>query len=100
MSFVTDELKTKQEELDPKVEIPFYHGCLSSDVAEERLESHGKEGGYIFRESDTKTGVFILSSITDGSVSHSNSTEWKKVADIEDFVNLVGDFRFSLPRDI
>ena len=108
MSFVTDELKTKQEELDPKVVIPFYHGCLSSDVAEERLESHGKEGGYIFRESDTKTGVFIISSISNGFVSHTlipqngkkQQTYNEAIVKMEDFVNLVGDFRFSLPRDI
>ena len=79
MSFVTDELKTKQEELDPKVVIPFYHGCLSSDVAEERLESHGKEGGYIFRESDTKTGVLILSSRMEKSGRHTMklSLKWR-----------------------
>ena len=58
MSFVTDELKTKQEELDRKV---------------------GKEGGYIFRESDTKTGVLILSSRMEKSGRHTmkQSLKWR-----------------------
>ena len=69
MSTDTDELKPKLDD-DPNIVISFYHGRISSDVAAERLERNGKEGGYLFRKSDLRTGVFILSSITKGSVSH------------------------------
>ena len=69
MSTDTDELKPKLDE-DPNIVIPFYHGRISHEVAAERLERNGKEGGYLFRKSDLRTGVFILSSISKGSVSH------------------------------
>ena len=108
MSFATDEPKPKLEELDPKVVIPFYHGRISSDVAEERLKRHGEEGGYLFRESDTKIGVFILSSITKGSVSHTlipQNGKWRQtyneaVVKMEDLVNLAVDYCTPVTFDL
>ena len=39
----------------------FYHEVLSYSDAEQRLE--GKNGGYLFRESNVKPGMFVLSYI-------------------------------------
>ena len=69
MSASTNKVKTKLDE-DYKVLIPFFHGRISSDEAEERLKRHNIDGGYIFRESSLRAGVFIISSISKGSVSH------------------------------
>ena len=37
----------------------FYHEVLSYSDAEQRLE--GKNGGYLFRKSNVKPGMFVLS---------------------------------------
>ena len=46
----------------------FYHEVLSYSDAEQRLE--GKNGGYLFRESNVKPGMFILSYVRKSSVAH------------------------------
>ena len=46
----------------------FFHDVLECKDAESRLE--GREGAYLFRESDVKTGLFIISHVKNSSVSH------------------------------
>ena len=46
----------------------FFHDVLGSQEAESRLE--GREGAYLFRESDVKSGLFIISYVKNSSVSH------------------------------
>lgn len=95
MSASKNEVKIKLEE-DKKVLIPFFHGRISSDVAEERLKSHNIDGGYIFRESSLRAGVFIISSMSKGSVSHTmipqNGKPWQTyheaVGKMNDLVSL------------
>ena len=48
----------------------FYHDILSFSDAEARLEAKGNEGAYLFRESDVKSGMFIISYLKNSSVSH------------------------------
>ena len=55
-------------ELLDSVRRSFYHDVLSFRDAEARLE--GREGAYLFRESDVKPGMFIISFVKDSSVSH------------------------------
>ena len=51
------------------VKCTFYHEILSySSDAEQRLE--GNEGAYLFRESNDKPGMFILSYVKRSSVAH------------------------------
>ena len=46
----------------------FFHDVLGVSEAEARLE--GKDGAYLFRESDVKPSMFILSYVQSSSVSH------------------------------
>ena len=46
----------------------FYHEVLSYSDAEQRLE--GKNGSYLFRESNVKPGMFVLSYVKRSSVAH------------------------------
>ena len=39
----------------------WYHGRLSRQIAEERLEKAARNGGYLVRESDRKPGSYVLS---------------------------------------
>ena len=55
-------------ELLDSVRRSFYNNILSFSDAEARLE--GREGAYLFRESDVKPGMFIISFVKDSSVSH------------------------------
>ena len=55
-------------ELLASVKRSFYHEVLSYSDAEQRLE--GKNGGYLFRESNVKPGMFILSYVRKSSVAH------------------------------
>ena len=55
-------------ELLSSVRSSFYHNVLCWRDAESRLE--GKEGNYLFRESDIKAGPFIISYVKNSSVSH------------------------------
>ena len=55
---------------DQMASLPYYHGSITSDDAEERLRSQGKEGGYLLRESDKRCDFFILSTFSKGSVTH------------------------------
>ena len=55
-------------ELLDSVRRSFYHDVLSFSDAEARLE--GREGAYLFRESDVKSGMFIISLVKNSSVSH------------------------------
>ena len=50
------------------VKSSFFHDVLGCKDAESRLE--GREGAYLFRESDVKTGLFIISHVKISSVSH------------------------------
>lgn len=98
MSAATFDFKPKLD-YHSVILIPFYHGRISSDVAEKRLKSHGKNGGYLFRESYLKAGIFILSSITKGSVSHTmipQSHKWTQsyheaVVKMKDLVNVMSE---------
>ena len=49
------------------VRIDFYHNVGYRD-AKARLE--GREGAYLFRESDVKAGMFIISYVKSSSVAH------------------------------
>ena len=55
-------------ELLASVKRSFYHDVLGCREAEARLE--GREGAYLFRESDVKSGLFIISYVKNSSVSH------------------------------
>ena len=55
-------------ELLASVKRSFYHDVLGCREAESRLE--GREGAYLFRESDVKSGLFIISYVKNRSVSH------------------------------
>ena len=46
----------------------FFHDVLGCRDAEARLE--GREGAYLFRESDVKAGLFIITYVKNSSVSH------------------------------
>ena len=46
----------------------YYHEVLSYRDAESRLE--GREGSYLFRESDVKPGIFVISYVKSSSVVH------------------------------
>ena len=46
----------------------FFHDVLGCRDAEARLE--GREGAYLFRESDVKAGIFVISYVKNSSVSH------------------------------
>ena len=50
------------------VKSSFFHDVLGCRDAESRLE--GREGAYLFRESDVKRGLFIISHVKNSSVSH------------------------------
>ena len=52
------------------VTISYNHDVLGVGLAQERLQSFDKEGAYLFRESDVRPGVFILSSIKNSSILH------------------------------
>lgn len=39
----------------------WYHGRLSREQSEERLKQSNKPGGFLLRESERKTGSFVLS---------------------------------------
>ena len=43
------------------VTISYNHDVLGVGLAQERLQSFDKEGAYLFRESNVRPGVFILS---------------------------------------
>ena len=55
-------------ELLASVKSSFYYDVLGCKEAESRLE--GREGAYLFRESDVKSGLFIISYVKNTSVSH------------------------------
>ena len=55
-------------ELPTSVRSSFFHDVISFSDAEARLE--GREGAYLFRESDIKSGMFIISFVKNSSVSH------------------------------
>ena len=56
-------------ELLDSVRRSFYHDVLSFSDAEARLE--GKPAGaYLFRESDVKSGMFVISFVKNSSVTH------------------------------
>ena len=50
------------------VKSSYYHNVLGYHDAEARLE--GREGSYLFRESDVKKGMFIISYVRNSSVAH------------------------------
>ena len=50
------------------VKSSYYHDVLGYSDAEARLE--GREGAYLFRESDVKPGLFIVSYVKSSSVTH------------------------------
>ena len=52
------------------VTISYNHDVLGVGLAQERLQSFDKEGAYLFRVSDVRPGVFILSSIKNSSILH------------------------------
>ena len=53
-----------------KVIRSYHHDVLSPSQAEERLRSFNTEGAYLLRESNVKTGIFVLSSLKASSVIH------------------------------
>ena len=55
-------------ELLASVRRSFYHDVLGCREAESRLE--GREGAYLFREADVKSGLFVISFVKNSSVSH------------------------------
>ena len=55
-------------ELLESVKRSFYHEVIGYRDAESRLE--GREGSYLFRESDIKPGLFIISYVQNSSVTH------------------------------
>ena len=55
-------------ELLDSVKRSFFHGVIGYRDAEARLE--GREGSYLFRESDVKPGLFIISYVKHSSVTH------------------------------
>ena len=50
------------------VQSSFYHNVLGFRDAEARLE--GREGSYLLRESNVKSGLFIISYVKSTSVAH------------------------------
>ena len=55
-------------ELLESVRRSYYHEVLCYRDAESRLE--GREGSYLFRESDVKPGIFVISYVKSSSVVH------------------------------
>ena len=55
-------------ELLSTVKSSFFHDVLGCRDSESRLE--GREGAYLFRESDVKAGIFVISYVKNSSVSH------------------------------
>ena len=55
------------------VTISYNHDVLGVGLAQERLQSFDKEGAYLFRESNVRPGVFILSSIKNSSTSRAQN---------------------------
>ena len=53
-----------------KVIRSYHHDVLSPSQAEERLRSFNTEGAYLLRESNVKTGIFVLSLLKASSVIH------------------------------
>ena len=53
-----------------KVIRSYHHDVLSPSQAEEGLRSFNTEGAYLLRESNVKTGIFVLSSLKASSVIH------------------------------
>ena len=66
-------------ELLTTVKSSFFHDVLGCRDSESRLE--GREGAYLFRESDVKAGIFVISYVKNQEqfcVSLSDSQqEWK-----------------------
>ena len=92
-------------ELLSSVRSSFYHNVLCWRDAESRLE--GKEGSYLFRESDIKAGLFIISYVKNSSVSHlvTPNKNGKLIRQtLEEAVDIVADiiacsdsFRYPVP---
>ena len=55
-------------ELLESVRRSYYHEVLCYRDAESRLE--GREGSYLFRESDVKPGIFVISYVKSSAVVH------------------------------
>ena len=61
-------IQTTMSDLLSSVKSSFFHDVQGCKDAESRLE--GMEEAYLFRESDVKTGFFIISHVKNSSVSH------------------------------
>ena len=59
-------------ELLDSVRRSFYHDVLSFSDAEAVLEGKPAAGAYLFRESDVKSGMFVISYVKNSSVPHSH----------------------------
>ena len=61
-------IQTTMSDLLASVKSSFFHDVLGCKDAESRLE--GREGAYLFRESDVKPGLLMISHVKNSSVSH------------------------------
>ena len=52
------------------VALSYTHDVLAVLQAQDKLRSFDREGAYLFRESDVRPGVFVLSLIKDSSMLH------------------------------
>ncbi|XP_021354731.1 ras GTPase-activating protein 1-like [Mizuhopecten yessoensis] len=73
-----DPLSETQECVEELVTIPmtappenqWYHGRLGRQTAEERLRSAGEIGSYLVRESESKSGSYVLSYLGKNGLTH------------------------------
>ena len=83
-------------ELFETVRRSYFHEVLSNQDTESRLE--GREGSYLFRVSDVKPGIFVISYVKSSSVCSVTHILHQTVRKAAEDVRLIEDLRRMITK--